>query len=319
MARLLTRQEAARLLGTTPQTISNWVNKGVVTGRMVDGRLMLDGSSIKRYFDDLVQLSKMEQNIRTMTVELQNRESELSTSLSQLYDIATLVNNGVSLNIFQTMLESFVHVAGEDFLNPREHLILEDLFIKGVKMSAVSERYGISRERIRQITLHALGKIAHRMISYPKLHEETKRLNNEIRMLKETIVFQETEKKRLLNVFSSLAPVNQPSSSLDLDKLVINKLDNSQMILRHLLAANVKDFPLSVRSLNCLHYADIETVGDLVRRSRNELLKFRNFGRKSLMEIEDFMDSWGLSWEMNVNYKLENNLINQIVQEYVRQ
>ena len=101
MARLLTRQEAARLLSITPQTISNWVNKGVVTGRMVDGRLMLDGSSIERYFDDLVQLSKTEQNIRTMTVELQNRESELSTSLSQLYDIATLVNNGVSLNIFE--------------------------------------------------------------------------------------------------------------------------------------------------------------------------------------------------------------------------
>ena len=63
---------------------------------------------------------------------------------------------------------------------------------------------------------------------------------------------------------------------------------------------------LSVRALNCLKAADVETLGELVSYNKNDLLKFRNFGKKSLTELEDLIESKGLSFGMDVSkYKLD--------------
>jgi DNA-directed RNA polymerase subunit alpha len=66
------------------------------------------------------------------------------------------------------------------------------------------------------------------------------------------------------------------------------------------------DMDLSVRALNCLKAADVETLGDLVQFNKNDLLKFRNFGKKSLTELEDLVKTKGLEFGMNVaKYKLD--------------
>ena len=63
---------------------------------------------------------------------------------------------------------------------------------------------------------------------------------------------------------------------------------------------------LSVRALNCLKAADVETLGDLVSFNKNDLLKFRNFGKKSLTEIQELVKSKGLSFGMNLSkFKLD--------------
>jgi DNA-directed RNA polymerase subunit alpha len=66
------------------------------------------------------------------------------------------------------------------------------------------------------------------------------------------------------------------------------------------------DLDLSVRALNCLKSAEVETLGDLVAFNKSDLLKFRNFGRKSLTELENLVKSKNLEFGMNVSkYKLE--------------
>ena len=65
------------------------------------------------------------------------------------------------------------------------------------------------------------------------------------------------------------------------------------------------DMDLSVRALNCLKAADVETLGDLVSYNKNDLLKFRNFGKKSLTELEELVISKGLSFGMNVSKYLD--------------
>jgi len=63
---------------------------------------------------------------------------------------------------------------------------------------------------------------------------------------------------------------------------------------------------LSVRALNCLKAAEVETLGELVRYNRNDLLKFRNFGKKSLTELDELIKSKNLTFGMNVEkYKLD--------------
>ena len=86
------------------------------------------------------------------------------------------------------------------------------------------------------------------------------------------------------------------------------EFDESSMHMRQLLKTKLVDMDLSVRALNCLKAADIETLGDLVSFNKNDLLKFRNFGKKSLTELEELVASKGLHFGMNVaKYKLDKD------------
>lgn len=82
--------------------------------------------------------------------------------------------------------------------------------------------------------------------------------------------------------------------------------DEDSMLIRQVLKSKLIDMDLSVRALNCLKQAELETLGDLVAIHKSDLLKFRNFGKKSLAELEDLVASKGLEFGMNVaKYKLD--------------
>ena len=84
------------------------------------------------------------------------------------------------------------------------------------------------------------------------------------------------------------------------------ELDEDSLRMRHLLLTKLADMGLSVRAFNCLKAANIETFADLVSYQRSELMKFRNFGKKSLNEIDVLVDKWNLSFGMDVSkYNIE--------------
>ncbi len=90
------------------------------------------------------------------------------------------------------------------------------------------------------------------------------------------------------------------------EKSETEEFDETSLHMRQLLKTKLVDMDLSVRALNCLKAADVETLGDLVSYNKNDLLKFRNFGKKSLTELEDLIESKGLHFGMNVaKYKLD--------------
>ena len=87
-----------------------------------------------------------------------------------------------------------------------------------------------------------------------------------------------------------------------------NDLNEPELHMRQLLKTKLVDKDLSVRALNCLKAADVETIGDLVKLNRNELLKFRNFGKKSLTELDALLASLDLKFGMDVSmYKLDKD------------
>lgn len=90
------------------------------------------------------------------------------------------------------------------------------------------------------------------------------------------------------------------------EKTQTEEFDEEFLHMRQLLKSKLVDMDLSVRALNCLKAADVETLGELVSFNKNDLLKFRNFGKKSLMELEDLVRSKSLHFGMNVaKYKLD--------------
>ncbi|MBP7272788.1 MAG: DNA-directed RNA polymerase subunit alpha [Saprospiraceae bacterium] len=87
-----------------------------------------------------------------------------------------------------------------------------------------------------------------------------------------------------------------------------NIVDEHVLYMRKLLKTSLEDLDLSVRAYNCLKAAKINSLGELVRFDTHELLKFRNFGKKSLVEIEELLQEKGLSFGMDLSkYKLEEN------------
>ncbi|MFO7621401.1 MAG: DNA-directed RNA polymerase subunit alpha [Bacteroidales bacterium] len=92
------------------------------------------------------------------------------------------------------------------------------------------------------------------------------------------------------------------------DKLGNEEFDEEILHMRQLLKTKLIDLDLSVRALNCLKAAEVETLGDLVKFNKNDLLKFRNFGKKSLTELDELLESMSLSFGMDVSkYKLDKD------------
>ncbi|MBO8437962.1 MAG: DNA-directed RNA polymerase subunit alpha [Bacteroidetes bacterium] len=100
------------------------------------------------------------------------------------------------------------------------------------------------------------------------------------------------------------------------DKITLEMTDNDSgdefdeevLHMRQLLKSKLTDMDLSVRALNCLKSADVETLAELVVFNKNDLLKFRNFGKKSLNELDDLLAGLNLSFGMDISkYKLDKD------------
>ena len=84
------------------------------------------------------------------------------------------------------------------------------------------------------------------------------------------------------------------------------EFDEEVLHMRQLLKTRLVDMNLSVRALNCLKAADVDTLGDLVQFNKTDLLKFRNFGKKSLSELDDLLEGLNLSFGTDISkYKLD--------------
>jgi len=87
-----------------------------------------------------------------------------------------------------------------------------------------------------------------------------------------------------------------------------DEFDEEVLRMRQLLKTKLVDMDLSVRALNCLKAADVDTLGDLVQFNKTDLLKFRNFGKKSLTELDDLLESLNLSFGTDISkYKLDKD------------
>ena len=95
--------------------------------------------------------------------------------------------------------------------------------------------------------------------------------------------------------------------TLEADEIAKNETyDEESLHMRQLLKTRLIDMDLSVRALNCLKAAEVDTLGDLVSFNKSDLMKFRNFGKKSLTELEELVLVKGLSFGMDLSkYKLD--------------
>ncbi|MBT5274301.1 MAG: DNA-directed RNA polymerase subunit alpha, partial [Flavobacteriales bacterium] len=94
---------------------------------------------------------------------------------------------------------------------------------------------------------------------------------------------------------------------INLEEETIEEFDEDTLHMRQLLKTELTEFGLSVRALNCLKTAEVFTLGELVSFKKSDMLKFRNFGKKSLSELEDLIEDKGLAFGFDtVRYNLND-------------
>lgn len=290
MSRLISRNEAAQLLDMTPQSVSNWIEKGLLKGHFLnDKQLVVDRNSIVAYFDKLSDLAFMEKRIDAMKEELTQLESSLAMKLKDMRKSDALLDEGNSPRVLTATLQALFGVAGEELLSWREREILQRLF-DGKSLNEVAEEFSFCAPNISQICVRTIAKIKE-LQKYPSLHKECKELRAENKTLRQYVETLD----RILATFQSKVDSSVPLTEPDEQDVEEVKR------LKELLFTNIRDLDINVRTLNCLKGLDVETLGDVVRLQKNDVLRQRNFGKKCLTYLEDYLDSLGLTFGMDVD------------------
>lgn len=293
MGVLIQLTEAAKRLGLTRQTLENWGKLGIlhVFTVMKNGKAhYVDEDTINALQDTIQDVARQRDRLETLKREyadelhmIQNvrqKEAERRRYLS------ICVNEALRTEFFGVI----IYILKESgILKEREGNILLAR-LRGESDDDLAVRYGITCERIRQISEKAIRK------SY-----ELKGLKERM----ERIVTIEAENDRLKHSVAEMKEQFFTESSRG-NKAVVDEG------MLELLRSQLTDYPFSARTIHCLATyktetpngnarKPIKTVYDLCTKNKTDLLNQRSFGKKSLQELDNFLHQHGLKWDMNID------------------
>jgi len=197
------------------------------------------------------------------------------------------LENGVQLNIEVTIEKGRGYVPAEENKNPNSAfgvIAIDSIFtpVKNVK-------YSIDNYRVEQKTDYE--KLVFEITTDGSIHPKDALTEAAKTLIHHFLLFSD---ERI---------------TLEADEIAqAETYDEESLHMRQLLKTKLIDMDLSVRALNCLKAAEVDTLGDLVSYNKNDLMKFRNFGKKSLTELEELVVLKGLSFGMDLaKYKLDKD------------
>ena len=195
------------------------------------------------------------------------------------------LDSKVNLNIELTIEKGRGYVPAEE--NKKQNAAIGTIFIDSIFTPVKNVKYSIENFRVEQKT------------DYEKLVFEIK-TDGSINP-KDAL----TEAAKVLIHHFML--FSDERITLEADEIAqTESYDEESLHMRQLLKTKLVDMDLSVRALNCLKAAEVETLGDLVSFNKNDLMKFRNFGKKSLTELDELVANKNLTFGMDLSkYKLD--------------
>lgn len=286
----ISAHDAAKMAGVTTQTIRNLCKAGTLSFQKRQNLFYPLREDVKRYADTIADIHNITTDIEQYKHQLETERTVLKDELCTMQ--AKYRERMYHLDMFPKRIEVirdtlFAVIEGlrkyadqYDFcINERELDAVWDA-LQGKTFEEIGNdmRPFVTKESARQIWAKGLRKFAH--VKGAFYH-----LNSENDALKETLQEKNDEIANLHAQIEGRQPV----------------ITDGERRLSKVLATSMSDCDISVRALNCLRYADVETVRDLVKMHRADLLKYRNFGKKSLIELDEFLENRGLSWGMDVS------------------
>jgi DNA-directed RNA polymerase subunit alpha len=195
------------------------------------------------------------------------------------------LDSKVSINIDLTIEKGRGYVAAEE--NRKPNAPIGTIFTDSIYTPVKNVKYAIENYRVEQKTDYE--KLVFDIITDGSIHPKDALTEAAKTLIHHFMLFSD---ERI---------------TLEADEIAqTESYDEESLHMRQLLKTKLVDLDLSVRALNCLKAAEVETLGDLVTFNKNDLMKFRNFGKKSLSELEELVAVKGLNFGMDLSkYKLD--------------
>ena len=298
MARI-TRKKAAEILGLSRQTISNYIEQGLIGSCVGEhGILYVNSEDVEKYAKKYKMLAANEKMIDDKLKEVESHKRAINVELTELRNRAT-ANGKLAANAVGMLfgvINAMSHLNITPKLSYRESHMLKDI-INGMTYDELSFKYDLTTTRIRQIVEKTCNKLEY----------------NE-----DTAIAEIATNQYLRNVIDGLKKkLKAVQTSYDEYRRAKGEVPISDAILPPLiLGKDVNDCGFPVRILNMFKWCDIYTVGDLLRKfhGKSDLDKIRNIGTKSVCIILDFIEENNLSFKKNGEsdedfyIRLNNNL-----------
>lgn len=290
MGKLISIVDTARRLGMTEQTMRNWIKNGIFNVKSIGKSKYIDEDTINALQDTIEDVEFSRKALERVRDGYYEERRRIHDDKDRDRVVRFLFTNGRTR--FIEIVIRMLDVCGE--LKSREAAMLIE-YLNGEYLEDIGYTYGCTRERVRQIVEKAIRKSIVLTVFSEKL-ERLEDLEAENGMLKARAASME---RRLLEYEKPAEPVDKS--------------------LCDTLSTKLSDCPLSTRALNALHAGlwdnrfcfgkndsryivpPCETLGDVCRLSKQDILKLRNMGKRTVCEIEDFLEASGLSFEMDVD------------------
>ena len=285
MARLISRQEAAKMLDVSTQTITNWIDKGFIKGHMIDKHLMVDRETIEQYFDNLQDLAHLEKAVAEKTAYLRTEDFKLDDEIRDLLETREELKDGPR-GFFQWVTE-YATMTCFNLFTEQEQKVYREMMGLG-NTDFVAKSLGMTRSRVLQIFMRCLKKIKE-TINLQKSQEKWELLekeNQRLTLLTATLKKQLEEANRKASI-----PVTPPLTDYEL----LIKLINTPLI----------EFNFAAKSIKILKGLGCKTIGEVACLQKEELMNVEHCGRKTVDDIEKVLEANGLSLATNFGNLLQ--------------
>lgn len=282
--------EAAERIGVSRQTLKNWCDNGTIPshkmGKTEDSSrsVWVDCDTIDALADTMRDVERA-RDILKKEVEQYNSKVSLFNEVSDniRHDVLLIGKVGSAVRRKEFYLSIPRMLASIATITEREADIMYQV-IDGRELALIAVDYGLTTTRVLQIFLKGCRKAA-----------ELKDIKSQLDELKRLMV-EVAELKTVIKNLSKDEHIN------------LAQIDDS---FRNKIRRRLADCDLSNRTLGCLVGAGIYTVGDLCKSSKFDLLSIRNFGRKSMAELDDFLEEMGLDFGMDIDSMIQTNILNE--------
>ena len=294
--RLIQVAEAAKRLGVSRQTLENWGKNGTLKIRTIGKPVnshWVDADTIEALSDTIQDVERSRKRLQEEQELIRagyRKESQLRKDIERELFMAGKFRTAILCKDFYMSIPIMLNEIG--LLNHREAQIMCDI-INGKDVGWIAQDYCLTRSRIMQI-FHKGCRKARELSTIKEQLDELHKLRNEAELMKtELNIMYDKLKNKMVRI------TEQKIQEMDKEECIKYIKTTDEML--KILSTSLVDCNLSTRALNCLKSAHIETIGDLIKFTRANLLKFRNFGKKTLGELDDFLESKGLTFGTDVD------------------
>ena len=288
------RKEAARWFGVEEQTISNWIKSGILTGRKIGSLVFVDKETVTCHSDTLQEIKQTEERLQRKLQEAKEREESLDKRIEDIAKAETSVPTAMPQWMIKELFRAIINTAGYDVLTSPEWQVLSDIN-DGLSISQTCDKNWISREVAMKRIRSAFRKIQ-AMKSFSEVRKECKELQESNQILENMVEFLNKE----LKVARETIEAKRESIELSYQNLPpIYKGEDGIARLREVLTWKIFDTTLSTRIINAL-LPEIRTIGDIVIHEKRFFEGYRNLGKKSINDLEEFLELRDLSFGMDI-------------------